>query len=89
MSSTSVLGGRTAATFLSKTTTVLATTFLLSCILQALLQGGSTNELPTTASERMLSEDGPYQVTPFSESAGDGAAPSVLGGVATEADGSE
>ena len=82
MSSTSVLGGRTAATFLSKTTTVLATTFLLSCVVQALLQGGgSSDDLPTTASERMLSEDGPYQVTPFSGSTDDGTVPSVLGGV--------
>ena len=89
LSSSSVLGGRSAATFLSKTTTVLATTFLISCILQAALQH-STDELPETASERMLSEEGPYEVTPFAAPAADEATPSVLGGSGAQAgDGGE
>ena len=83
MSSSSVLGGRSAATFLSKTTTVLATAFLVSCIIQAAIQH-STDELPETASEKMLSEEGPYEVTPFAQPGATEETPSVLGGMGAD-----
>ena len=56
LSSSSVLGGRSAGTFLTKTTAVLATTFMLSCLLQAGTYDSS--DVPTSATERMLEESG-------------------------------
>ena len=53
LSSASVLGGRTAATFLSKTTSILATAFLASCMLQSVLKI-DRDDAPTTAMERVL-----------------------------------
>ena len=64
LGASSVLGGRTATTFLTKTTTGLATAFLLSCLLQAFVHEGPT-QAPTTATERMLGEVDPYQVSPI------------------------
>ena len=57
LSSGSVLGGRAAATFLTKTTSVLATAFLLSCLVQSFMWS-SSEEQPMTATERMLQEGG-------------------------------
>ena len=53
LASSSVLGGRTAATFLTKATTVLATAFMLSCLVQSVaFQTAETN--PTTATQRTM-----------------------------------
>ena len=53
--SSSVLGGRTAATFLTKATTVLATAFMLSCLVQSVaFQTAETT--PTTATQRTMAE---------------------------------
>lgn len=57
LSSTSVLGGRSASTFLTKATAVLATAFMLICIVQAITYDTS-GEMPTSASERILEEGG-------------------------------
>ena len=57
MASSSVLGGRTAATFLSKATAILATAFILSCLLQSV--AFQTSEIgPTTATQRVMEEGG-------------------------------
>ena len=56
LSSASVLGGRSASTFLTKTTAVLATTFMLSCLLQAVTY--ESGDVPTSATARMLEESG-------------------------------
>ena len=56
LSSSSVLGGRSASTFLTKTTAVLATVFMLSCLLQAVTY--DSGDVPTSATERMLEESG-------------------------------
>ena len=81
LSSGSVLGGRAAATFLTKTTSVLATAFLLSCLVQSFMWS-SSGEQPMTATERMLQEGGiPQQLPGFEETVGDLENPSVLGGV--------
>ena len=66
LSSSSVLGGRTAATFLSKTTSILATAFLVSCMLQSVIKI-DRDDAPTTAMERVLEEGGtlPVTRTPF------------------------
>jgi preprotein translocase subunit SecG len=67
LGASSVLGGRTATTFLTKTTTGLATAFLVSCLIQAFVHEGPT-EAPMTATERMLAEGAdPFQV-PFEAS---------------------
>ena len=67
LGASSVLGGRTATTFLTKTTTGLATAFLVSCLIQAFVHEGPT-EAPMTATERMLGEGtDPFQV-PFGAS---------------------
>ena len=63
LASSSVLGGRSAATFLSKATTVLATVFMISCLVQAMMVRQSTIE-PTTATERMLEEQGAPPIAP-------------------------
>ena len=57
LSSTSVLGGRSASTFLTKATAVLATAFMLICVVQAITYD-TPEGVPTTASERMLEESG-------------------------------
>ena len=57
LSSTSVLGGRSASTFLTKATAVLATAFMLICVVQAITYD-TPEGTPTTASERMLEEAG-------------------------------
>ena len=55
LASSSVLGGRTAATFLTKATTVLATAFMLSCLVQSVaFQTAETT--PTTAMQRTMVE---------------------------------
>ena len=81
LSSGSVLGGRAAATFLSKTTSVVATVFLLSCLFQSFMWS-SSEEQPMTATERMLQEGGipQGQFPAFEETGGDLENPSVLGG---------
>ena len=66
LGASSVLGGRTATTFLTKTTTGLATAFLVSCLIQAFVHEGPT-EAPMTATERMLAEGDPFQM-PFEAS---------------------
>lgn len=63
LSSSSVLGGRSAGTFLTKTTAVLATAFMLSCLLQALTY--ESGEVPTSATERMLEESGVPALSPL------------------------
>ena len=56
LASSSVLGGRTAATFLTKATTVLATAFMLSCLVQSVaFQTAETT--PTTATQRTMAEE--------------------------------
>lgn len=96
MASSSVLGGRTATTFLTKATTVLATVFMVSCLVQSIaFQDGQ--EGPQTATERMLEEGALPPVAPApieggsllgepaqTESAGDAAAPADAGGAQAE-----
>ena len=56
LASSSMLGGRTAATFLTKATTVLATAFMLSCLVQSVaFQTAET--APTTATQRTMAEE--------------------------------
>lgn len=55
MSSASFLGGRTASNFLTKATTVLATAFFLSCLVQFLSYDSGPDEA-TSATERMLQQ---------------------------------
>lgn len=55
MASSSVLGGRTATTFLTKATSILATIFFVSCLIQAIAFQQS-QEGPATATERMIQE---------------------------------
>ena len=57
MASSSVLGGRTAATFLTKATAILATAFILSCLVQSVAFQTSESG-PTTATQRMMEEGG-------------------------------
>lgn len=96
MASSSVLGGRTATTFLTKATTVLATVFMVSCLVQSIaFQGGQ--EGPKTATERMLEEGALPPIAPApieggsllgepaeTEPAGEAAAPADAGGAQTE-----
>ena len=57
LASSSVLGGRTASTFLTKATTILATAFMISCLVQSVaFQTGQAG--PTTATQRMMEEGG-------------------------------
>jgi len=74
LSSSSVLGGRAASTFLSKATTILASAFLVSCLVLSVAYDASDEE-PTTASERLL-ENAAAAPAPFGEPAG-GAAPAT------------
>ena len=62
MDSSSVLGGRTASTFLTKATAILATAFMVSCLVQSVaFQTGSSS--PTTATQRGM-EEGTLPVVP-------------------------
>ncbi len=62
MSSSSVLGGRTASTFLTKATAILATAFIVSCLVQSVaFQTAVTS--PTTATLRVM-EEGSLPVIP-------------------------
>ena len=62
MASSSVLGGRTASTFLTKATAILATAFMVSCLVQSVaFQTGSSS--PTTATQRVM-EEGSLPVVP-------------------------
>ena len=55
LASSSAFGGRTAATFLTKATTILATAFMLSCLVQSVaFQTAETT--PTTATQRTMAE---------------------------------
>lgn len=89
MSSSSVLGGRAATTFLSKATTILASSFLVSCLILSVVYD-EPDEAPTTATERVAQSGRvPVAPTPYTPAATesdveDGA--SVLGDAArTEA----
>ena len=57
MASSSVLGGRSAATFLTKATAILATAFILSCLVQSVAFQTSESG-PTTATQRIMEEGG-------------------------------
>lgn len=48
MASSTVFGGRAAANFLQKATTVLATVFLLNCLVMALMSGSTTAQTSVT-----------------------------------------
>ena len=62
MSSSSVLGGRTASTFLTKATAILATAFIVSCLVQSVaFQTAVTS--PTTATQRVM-EEGSLPIIP-------------------------
>ncbi len=87
MSSSSVLGGRAASTFLSKATTILASTFLVSCLVLSIVYDAPEQEV-TTASEQLLERSG-VTPAPFTAPAGEAAteeAPSLLGGGAESAE---
>ena len=56
LSSSSVLGGRTATTFLTKTTAVLAGTFMVLCLFQSMTYEAPTTDDGSTATERMLEQ---------------------------------
>lgn len=62
LSSSSVLGGRTASTFLTKATTILATAFMVSCLLQSVAFQTSV-QVSTTATQRVM-EEGSLPVVP-------------------------
>ena len=65
LASSSVLGGRTAATFLTKATTILATAFMLSCLVQSVaFQTAETT--PTTATQRTMAEEQVPAAVPIS-----------------------
>ena len=87
MSSSSVLGGRAASTFLSKGTTILASAFLVSCLVLSVAYDAPDEE-PVTASERMLERAGvtPAPFAPPADEAASEGAPSVLSGSAETAD---
>ena len=68
LSSSSVLGGRTATTFLTKTTAVLAGVFMVLCLLQSITYEAPAANDGTTATERMLEQSGEPPLPPaFSE----------------------
>jgi len=81
MASSSVLGGRTATTFLTKATTILATVFFISCLIQAIAFQQS-QEGPATATERMIQEG---ELPPVVPSPIGGGSSSLLGTPAEEA----
>ncbi len=70
LSSSSFLGGRTASNFLTKATTVLATAFFLSCLVQFLTYDSGEQEA-TSATERLL-QQGAASPVPFAPSAPQG-----------------
>ena len=93
LSSSNVLGGRAATTFLSKATTILASSFLVSCLILSLVYD-EPDEAPTTATERVLQSGGavPAPPMPFAEPAtetGVEESPSVLGGTVDAEAGTE
>ena len=63
LSSSSVMGGRTAATFLSKATSVLAAAFMLSCLAQSVAHQ-SVEVQPSTALEREMERSGTDPLPP-------------------------
>jgi preprotein translocase subunit SecG len=73
LGSSSILGGRSAATFLSNATTILATAFMVSCLAQAAIVRAQ-HVAPTTATERLLQEQGSVP-TPGPVPIGDGLLP--------------
>ena len=74
LGSSSILGGRSAATFLSKATTVLATAFMVSCLAQAVVVRAQ-HAVPVSATERMLQEQGATAPAPPLVPIGDGLLP--------------
>ena len=64
LSSSSVLGGRAATTFLTKTTAYLAAGFLVLCIALAMAYDEDEG-LPTTASERVQAREGAAPESPI------------------------
>ena len=64
LSSSSVMGGRTAATFLSKATSILAAAFMLSCLVQSVAYQGVEVE-PSTAIEREMEKSGAAPLPPM------------------------
>lgn len=87
LSSTSVLGGRAASDFLTKATSVLATAFMVSCLLLS-LTFDSGDSGPVSATERAMQES-PVQpsVVPFTEPEGGGVLPTEGDGAAAPAEG--
>ena len=80
MASSSVLGGRTATTFLTKATSILATVFFVSCLIQAIAFQQS-QQGPATATERMIQEG---ELPPVVPSPIGGGSSSLLGTSAEE-----
>ena len=80
MASSSVLGGRTATTFLTKATSILATIFFVSCLIQAIAFQQSQDG-PATATERMIQEG---ELPPVVPSPIGGGSSSLLGTSAEE-----
>jgi preprotein translocase subunit SecG len=74
LGASSLLGGRSAATFLSKATTVLATAFMISCLAQAAVVRAQ-HVAPLSATERMLKEQGTAVPAPGPVPVGDGLLP--------------
>lgn len=70
MGSSTVFGGRAAANFLQKATTILATVFLLNCLVMALISGATTTQTSVTQQA--------VQASP-----GDSPVPSIPGGSQT------
>ncbi|MBI2503272.1 MAG: preprotein translocase subunit SecG [Candidatus Latescibacteria bacterium] len=64
LSSASFLGGRTASNFLTKATTVLATAFFLSCLVQFLTFDSGRDEA-SSATERLLQPQQAASPVPF------------------------
>ena len=74
--SSSVLGGRAATSFLSKVTTYLASSFLVMCLILAVLYDDDEGA-PTSATERILQTQGspaaaPFDPAPIEQAPGDG-----------------
>ncbi|MFZ5433524.1 MAG: preprotein translocase subunit SecG [Calditrichota bacterium] len=67
--SSSVFGGRGAANFLSKATTVLAALFMLNCLGMAVLSTARTNSASVT--QQAVSQEAPVSPVPSMPAAGD------------------